>query len=105
MAATHCPAPAGSSVRSGEMSDQRRHSPDDDTELLLALRTLGADYEPDVTAIARRPREPVGARNTRAINLRARNTRAPAVARHGRSVLLPAAAVLVLIGGIVLATS
>jgi len=91
------------------MSDQPPRT-GDDPELLRALRDLAADYEPDVAAIGRRVQE-IG--QTRAIDrthlshrprLVSKARPAPVV-QHGRLVLLPAAAVLLLVGGIVLATS
>ena len=79
------------------MSDQRRppQDPDGTAELLAALRELGSDYEPDVTAIERRTRHRPAPKARRL----------PTAIRNSRPVLLPAAAVLLLIGGVVGVTS
>jgi len=79
------------------MSDRPRRSrnPDGDPELVAALRNLAADYEPDVAAIERRSR--------RGPAPKAR--RLPNAIRNSPPVLLPAAAVLLLIGGVVGVTS
>lgn len=88
------------------MSDRQRHDAPDasgDEPLLRALRELGTDYEPNVAAITRRaeglrPGQPHRA-GPRA------QSRLPAAVRHSRPVLLPAAAVLLVMGGVVLATA
>jgi hypothetical protein len=75
------------------MSDRSRRSrpEDDDAKLLRDLHGLAADYEPDVTAIERRARRrPAPA-----------SRRLPTAIRSSRPVVLPAAAVLILIGGVV----
>jgi hypothetical protein len=72
-----------------------------DEELLSALRQLGTGYEPDLTVISQQIES---AQRPRA----AHDTSASASLAHSvfrRSVLLPAAAVLVIIGGTVLVTS
>jgi hypothetical protein len=89
----------------------RRRRPErrDDTELLRALRNLGTDYEPDVTAIERRVRhlDPTGDNQ---VELPDRLRPVPGTTprptpRFARPVLLPAAAVVLLVGGIVVVTS
>jgi hypothetical protein len=97
------------------MSDRRRRPrpgpADDDAALLRALRELGADYEPDSGAIERRVHgtarlELVNRNGAREDRYRApERGRLPALVHHSRPVLLPAAAVLLLIGGVVLVTS
>jgi hypothetical protein len=79
------------------MSDRTRRSrnPDGDPELLAALRNLGTDYEPDVAAIERRSRSRPAPKAKRI----------PTAIRNSPPVLLPAAAVLLLIGGVVGVTS
>jgi hypothetical protein len=79
------------------MSDRTRRSrnPDGDPELLAALRNLGTDYEPNMAAIERRSRSRPAPKARRL----------PTAIRNSPPVLLPAAAVLLLIGGVVGVTS
>jgi hypothetical protein len=86
------------------MADERRAAdPDGGSEgLLQALRNLGADHEPDVEAITRRVH---GTGNVIRPRTAPAGRRRPVAVRYGRPVLLPATAVLLVIGGIVLTTS
>jgi hypothetical protein len=88
------------------MSDERR--PPSDDELRHGLSRLGADYEPDLTSITQRI-DAARARGSRSGRSWAGRSRADAGDRPGprrsRPVLLPAAGVLLVVGGIVLATS
>ena len=104
------------------MSERQRrsaHKGGGDDPLLRALRELGADYEPDVAKISRRVERVHSGHRSPTVPDRAgdrwrRADRAPAhpdsgrlagTLRHSRPVLLPAAAVLLVIGGVVLVNS
>ena len=83
------------------MSDERRipSSADEDDELLRSLRDLGVEYDPDLTAINRR-------RHTaRPVVHRSFDVPRPALVRHSQAVLVPALAVLLVVGGIVTVVS
>jgi hypothetical protein len=91
------------------MSDER------DDELLRSLGTLGAGYDPDVTAINRRLNagRPATHRSTQRRSSdssgpdRRPNDRrpTPTVIRHSQALLVPALAVLLVVGGIVAVVS
>jgi hypothetical protein len=99
------------------MSDrQRRAAPNGDEPLLRALRELGTDHEPDLSAITRRmeaaqqprraaPRAVAGRSFGRSAGGSVATSRLARLAQHSRPVLLPAAAVLLVMGGVVLVTT